>query len=370
MKIKILFLLSNFKAGGAETQFWNLVRHLNSQKFNVHVIQIENKNRIPVIREIDGIKVSVVKARFQLDPITIFRLYQYVKNNDIHLIQSLLFMDNQFARVVGLFVKIPVVTSVRGELRPILGRAKTYIELKMQMLSSRVVVNSYWLKEQLVKMGADQSKIAVIHNGIDLNNLTCEAQGFSLRTDLKIPNDAIIVGIVARLHPMKDHITYLDVMNKLIEQDKSIYGLIIGDGIEKASVENYVEQKNLVSNIFLVGEVKENIGCWYRGLDALLFTSKWGESFPNVILEAMECGVPVVATKVSAVDEIIQDQINGMLADIGDVDVLTGNLLQLLEEKDLSNKIVKNAKATVGKFSIDKMVLEYENLFESLLNES
>ena len=366
VRTKILFLLSNFKSGGAETQFWNLVNGLDRNKFEIHVIQIESKGRKAVIHKLENTTIKIVAARFQFDPLTIFEIVRYIKSHHIQLIQSLLFMDNQFARVAGKLAGIPVITSVRGELKPILGVIKTRLEIAMQRFSTRVIVNSNWLKSDLVRQGANAEKITVIYNGLSSTGLNCTTD-IQLKQRFNIPENGLVIGIVARLHPMKDHETFIKTIKTLSQKRDDIYALIIGGGNEKENIECLIASLGLENSVFFAGEITENIGCWYQSLDLLMLTSQWGESFPNVILEAMACQTPVVATDVSAVCEIIDTGINGFIAPIKDAAKLAEYTLDVLSSPERQKKFIENGLSTVEGLKKDRMVNSYDQLYTDIL---
>jgi len=370
VKIKIAFCISNFSQGGAETQFWNLVRGLDRNRFDVHVIQIENKGRRAVIRRLDNTKLHTICARFQLDPVAVLAIRKYIKRNRIQILQSFLFMDNQFARVVGALCRIPVVTSVRGELRPILGTLKTFIEYRMRFLSDRIVTNSGWLKSELVGGGAEADRVEVIYNGVDVSTLACGIPGVEIRSSLGLEEDARYIGIVARFHPMKDHETFFKAAKNLMESDSAIRCLVLGGGSEEVRIREYISDLGIQDRVLLVGEVRSDIGCWYRAMNVLMLTSRWGESFPNVILEAMSCGVPVVATDVSAVKEIITNGVDGFIVDIGDSEALAMNTNRLLDDPVLLDRVVKNGLKKVQSFNYERMISSFSQLYTSLVDDA
>lgn len=233
--------------------------------------------------------------------------------NKIDILQSLLFMDNQIARLAALLTGKPVVTSERGEIRPLHGWLNTWFEFRMQPLSERIVVNSNWLKEDLVKLGSKPEKGVVIHNGIDANFFKSNADPAITRQKYGVPSEAKVVGIVARLHPMKDHRTFFDAVGLMKASLPAIHAVVVGDGELRKTLHDYVKEIGIEKSVTILGTVTSSLPEVYRMMDILLLTSQWGESFPNVILEAMAASVPVVATNISAIPEIIIDGVNGYL---------------------------------------------------------
>jgi glycosyltransferase involved in cell wall biosynthesis len=300
----------------------------------------------------------------------IWKVSWYVNRNGINVIQSLLFMDNQIARLAGLLSRRAVITSVRGEILPLLGRLKSWFEYRMQMLSKKVIVNSNWLKDYLVEHGSHPDKIVVIHNGIEAENFKCDADPLELRRKYGFPENVPIMGIVARLHPMKDHHTFLNAVKIVKSTLPDVYAIVVGDGELMESLKVYVEDLALEKNVIFLGSVTENLSEIYRMIDVLLLTSQYGESFPNVILEAMAASVPVVSTNISAVPEIIIEEKNGFIVDKKNAELLAERVVIVLSDENLRNKFIRNGLVRVEKFGVKSMVKKHEQLYEEVLGTS
>ncbi|HFD32218.1 MAG TPA: glycosyltransferase family 1 protein [Gammaproteobacteria bacterium] len=367
----ILFLLSNFRSGGAETQYGNLIRNIDREKFIPVLGLIHYRNNAPTEKFLERFgdveKHSFYrKGKFDISVIT--SISSWAKNNNIDLIQSQLFMDNQIARLSALLARLPVVTSVRGEIGPLLGPRKMWFEQKAQIMSNKIVVNSDWLRRYLVSNGSDNNKIVVIHNGVDYSRLEHDSNKDNLRKKYNIPADNHVITIVARLHPMKDHITFLDAIKVIKNSLPNITVLVIGDGTERSKLEGYTKKLQLNDTVNFLGNVEDDINEIYGVSNLLMLTSQWGESFPNVILEAMFSRVPVVASDISAVNEIIDDGENGFLVNSKDVNAFSKAALSILEDKSLSEKLSSAGRHKSELFNIPVMVKKYEDMYQSLLS--
>ena len=169
-KISVLFLLSSFQTGGAETQYGNLIRNIDRNRITPILGLVHYKNNVPTdqyLARFGGVEEKHFVRKSKFDFSVIFSVAAYAKKNNIDLIQSQLFMDNQIARFAGLLSGIRVITSVRGEIGPLIGPRKMWFERKAQILSERIIVNSEWLGDYLSSQGVDSSKIVVIYNGVE-----------------------------------------------------------------------------------------------------------------------------------------------------------------------------------------------------------
>lgn len=364
--IKILFLLSNFCAGGAERQYFNLIRGINRQSFEVHVGLIAYHNSKPsqsLLESLSGTKVHLFERKHKADLSVITAIARYAKKNNIDIIQSLLFMDNQIARLAGLLSRRPAITSIRGEILPLLGRLKSWFEYRMQSLSRKIIVNSFWLKDYLVQHGSRADKVVVIHNGTEPDNFRTNIDRDLLREKYKIAVGARVIGIVARLHPMKDHVTFFDAVKLIKKEIPAAHAVVAGDGELRDFLKEYVRKIGIENDVTFMGTVTDALPEIYRMMDVFLLTSQWGESFPNVILEAMSASVPVVAANISAVSEIIKDGKNGYLVEKKDAALFAGRAVKLLTDAETRHSFIQSGLRRAEEFSVDKMVREYEELY-------
>lgn len=183
-----MFLLSSFQAGGAERQYFNLIHGIDKAEFQVFVGMIQYRHNRPsqtLLESLTEVEVQLFERRHRADISIVTEVARFARAHDVDIIQSLLFMDNQIARLAGLIGKKPVVTSIRGEILPLLGKYKCWLEYKMQGLSAKIIVNSRWLKEYLVRHGSKAEKVIVIHNGTASLKFRSEADPSALREKIK-----------------------------------------------------------------------------------------------------------------------------------------------------------------------------------------
>lgn len=365
-KKKIGFLLSSFGIGGAERQYWYLINNLDRSQFEVFLIRISHKKNRPSSSSLPaGIVAATFVMKHKLDLGVVFRIAQYVRKNRIDLLQSLLFLDNQIAKLVGLLAWKPVITSVRGG--PHLGKFRTWIDHHFAWLSKRIIVNSRWLKGVLVKDGVDLNKVLVIHNGINSASFQSNVDQVQIKNKFGAGEDQKILTIVARLHPMKQHRMFFDVVKMISERVPNILALVAGEGDLRQELEEYVDMVGLRSRVIFLGAVQKDLPELLRITDVLLLTSGWGESLPNVLLEGMAAGVPLVSTNIHGIPEIIDEGVSGFMISSGDCCAMAARVVELLENDVLRHRIVEGGLQKVQTFSMDTMVRTYEKLYKNML---
>jgi len=364
MRRKVGFLVSSFDVGGAERQYDYLINTLSRDLFDVHVLQISHRKSKPKDKTYQDASVVAFEMKHRLDVGILFNIARYIRQNRIELIQSQLFLDNQIARAVGFLSGCPVVTSVRGG--PTLGGLRTWVEHGFQFLAKKVVVNSHWLKNLLVKEGVKAGKITVIHNGIDPEKFVSSADPVMVKEKYHIAPSAKVMGIVARLNPVKDHKAFFNTVKIVSEKVPNVHAVVAGDGELREELENYVREIGLSDSVSFLGSVGRELPDVLRMMDVFLLTSRV-ESLPNVLLEAMSASIPVVATNTHGVPEIVDDGINGYLVSVGDSAAMAEKVVMLLTDDVTRKRFIENGLSKGQDFSVPSMVRKYEQLYQEVL---
>jgi glycosyltransferase involved in cell wall biosynthesis len=192
---------------------------------------------------------------------------------------------------------------------------------------------------------AQTEKISVLPNGIDLESFqTVESgAGDSVRTELGLAHACKLIVMVGRLAPEKDWPTFLEIARNF--PDPARYAFVaVGSGWQGEQLQKFV-QDNGLSNVHFLGQ-RQDVPSILKEADAFLLTSRF-EAFPNVILEAMAAGCPVIATRTAGSEFIIQHESNGMLVEVGDVPGFVGNLERVLSDPDLAGRLLLNAHESI-----------------------
>jgi glycosyltransferase involved in cell wall biosynthesis len=181
------------------------------------------------------------------------------------------------------------------------------LEARLAYRTDLIIANSQAARADAVRRGMPADRIAVVPNGIDSQAMAPDAAaGRSQRRSWRIPEHGFVVGCVARLDPMKDHLTLLEAGAQFLKDNRDSYFVLVGQGPA-----NFSRQlKSAAANIepagrFIWADPTTDMRPIYNAFDIATLSSAFGESFPNVVGEAMACGVPVAATDVGNVRQII-----------------------------------------------------------------
>jgi glycosyltransferase involved in cell wall biosynthesis len=215
--------------------------------------------------------------------------------------------------------------------------------------------------------GFPASRIEVIPNGIPLEKFA-QAE-IAPATDLPWPKDRKHLGMVARFHPIKNHSLLIRGMAELAKQRDDVDLLLAGDGPLRGELETLTNKLGLTNRVRFLG-VRNDVPAILSGLDVFLLTSRC-EAAPLTILEAMAAGVPVVATRVGGIPEMIRDGVDGLLVDPDRPDEVAAAVLRLLNEPDLAARLVASAKQRVrDEFLIEMTIAKTAALYEQLAPKS
>jgi len=231
--------------------------------------------------------------------------------------------------------------------------------------ADKIITVSNATKEYVLSLGANPNKIKVLHNGVDLKRFkplpTVKAE---MRKKLGIPKDAKVVLTVRRLVYKNGVDTLIDAANLAVKKKPNLVFIIAGKGPDMTSVQNQIEQLGLEKNIKLTGFVADkDLHLYYNTADLFVLPSKSGEGLPLVALEAMACGLPVIATNVGGINEIMIKNF-GKLVPANNPEALTD---AIIEFADINNNTEELRAIVEAQYSWDKNVDKLIEIYEELI---
>ncbi len=284
----------------------------------------------------------------------IFQLSQLIKKERPDLIIVHGYSTHIWTKIAVAISKVSVKLIHVEHNREKYSMIRSFLTKKLDKYTDKYICVSNGVAENLARQGIDKNKEVVIYNGIDKNKFFNKKMG----------NEVFTIGMVGRFSKQKNQIILIKAIEKIIKADVPIKLILMGSGKTKKNCEKYVKKSNLEENIvFVEGKFTDLIS----KLDLFVLSTKY-EGLPLVVCEAMAANIPVIATNVPGVDEIIEDQVNGLLTKLNDYDDLANKVLNCINDKGLMQKLTYNAQKTVNyKFSQHKMLDNYYNEIISLV---
>lgn len=210
-------------------------------------------------------------------------------------------------------------------------------------------------------------KIRVIYNGVNTDRfVSLNSDAALARKDSGLPTDRFLIGSVGRLVPIKDHSTLLQAAELLLRQGNNLHVLLVGDGPERATLQQYVASMPALSGRVTFLGASDRVPELLKAMDVFVLPSI-SEGMSNTILEAMATGLPVVVTRAGGNAEMIDHEFSGLLFAPRDVRTLASHLARLIENPDLRRHLGEAARRrAVERFSLAEMLRRYRDLYFEL----
>lgn len=357
-KHRVCLMTTDSSWGGTENMIAGLVRGL-SRSFTVTLVTLKGDNIL--IHKVSAYCEQTLNLNLK-SPFNTFKLNElmnFLRNGKFDILHTFLFHANILGRVLGRLADIPVIISSQRSVDVWRKRRHIILDRWTAGWADHIVSNSMAGKKRLESVERiSPDKISVIYNGIFQTSAPV-----SLRPRASGPP---VIGMVANFRGMKGHDIFIEAAELLLQEGHDLRFIIAGDGPERGKYEMLVRNLNLQGKISFLGFVSP-IEDALQQMDVFVLPSEW-EGFPVSILEAINAGVPVIATQVGGIPEIVIPEETGMLIPPRDVQSLKGAILRLLEDTHLRKKIVQNARQAIStRFTHEKMIDSTRHLYLSLI---
>ena len=350
MKKKIFFVLSSLTAGGSERVYWLLSQNFNKEEFDVSLVLLDLRDPFfsPELEGIRVVNLNSIRASKSF-----FKLYKLLKEEKPYAVFTTGGHISTLLSIISCFVKIPYLigreTSVIDIMVTFAGPRAKILDLFVGAAYRRIrigVCQSDEVKQSLAKKyHIPVKKLVVIPNPVIPNNILKEKNHNRVNT-------RIIV--VARLSIEKGLFRLLEIFKDLPQN----YTLnIAGDGSLRSELLDRIGELNLETRVKLVGQVKD-INSFIAKHDLMLLTS-YTEGFPNVVIEALSVGIPVVSFLVGGIPSIIKNGFNGYIIQQDDMPTFKRFTIKACNQNWDSAAIKRDVNV---RFGIDKVVARYESL--------
>lgn len=375
--MKILFLIRSLDRGGAERQLCLLANALADAGHTVHVCTFyrpgDTLNYLDVLSG-TGVCLHDLGKSGRWDVLGfLFRCWRLVSDIEPEVVHGYLPTGNILASFCKLVrPRTRLVFGVRSDVMHLqfydcIGRFAYWLERRMASIANLVIANSSQGGETY---RAYCREVAIIPNGIDTEKFCPNAgAGIAFREQWKIDHDAFLIGMVARIDPMKDHETFLRAAAAFAKRCSNVKFVVVGGGDfqRQQKLQRLADRLGVLSSVIWAGEFDDMPAC-YNALDLVTLASK-GEGFPNVIAEAMACAVVPVVSNVGAVLELVGDA--GAVVPVGDADALKKSWFSFHEmtKEDLKAVGAKARDRIGSNFSTDILARESEKILMSLLQK-
>ena len=373
--IRVAHVITTLSTGGAETMLYKLLCAMDRERFSAEVFAFGGGaigQRIA--RELDIPVVTFGREAESVKPSAAARVLAQLLGRRRQLIQTWMYHANLLGGIAGRALGAPVIWNIRRGSLEHLRRRTRWVARTCSFLSravpARIVCCSSASLEEHAIAGYDRARMEVIPNGFDLARYQPDASAReALRQGLGIGAQTPVVGLVARYDPCKDHATFLKAAALVHSRHRRVRFLLCGQGVDGLNTElvAVLQALGLEAHCSLLGRF-DNIPRHMSALD-LLMSSSACVGFPNVLGEAMACGVPCVATDVGDSRSIVGT--TGRLCPPGDSQALATACLELLDmPAERRAELGAAARLHIERnYSLRSVAARYEHLYTSVLEE-
>lgn len=340
----ILYISPLSHIGGGEVSLLLILKHLDKERFKIRVICYSEGPVVEKARNL-GIDVNIFKrSSFFSNFAIVWDIFRYIKKNNIQLVH----VNTLDIRggIAAWLARIPFIGHLRVII-PFTWRDRLFVRFSGKVIAvSNAAIDAFCGERKYLS-----EKFIVIPNTVEVTeNLTTAP----LRRDFSIPEDAKLVGAVGRIDLWKGYEYFIEAATRIKKKIGNIYFFIIGGtSAEDREGQGYLDilerqvyDLGLKGSLFFTGFREDAIET-IKALDVLVVPSvvlkmdkgEVTEGFGRVAIEAMAVGVPVVASNVGGLKEIIEDRVSGLLVTPGNPEAIAGAVISLIENPELANSI-------------------------------
>lgn len=359
-----------FKEGGMEQGLLNLINHGASDRFYHIIICLTEAGAFAGRLRSSACEVIELRKRAGNDFRLPRRIAEVARQHRLHILHArgwpTLVESAIGAKLAGVRATI---YGFHGKTMEDLGGV-SYKRRLVQRIMVRcyrqiVTLNSRMRAELAAECKLPEDRIQIIANGVDVNVFCPRKDREALRGAWGLPANRLVIGSVARLDPVKNHEVILRALSRLRTYPCKPFFLLVGEGSHRSVLESEIARLQLGGDVSLVG-YSDHISKFLNCMDIYVQSSLY-EGFSNTILEAMACGLPVLATDVGGTKDLLPENHWEYLFQPEDDETLAALLLRLQQDSDLRDALAMQARRhAVGNFSVQTMVAQYENMYAKL----
>ena len=369
--IKVSLLIPTLDQSGAEKQLALLATTLPRDEFEVQVIALTRGGPYERLLKENHIPVKILNKRFRFDPFAYRALKKTLQRQQPDILHTWLFAANSYGRMAVKHLpssqKRPKVIVSERCIDSWKSNWQHKVDRSLLPQTSLLVGNSQGVIDFYREKGVPESILRVVHNGIpSANSTVCETTRCQLFKEQNLPENARLIAFVGRLARQKRVEDLLWAVELLRQMNENVILLVIGDGPERAKLEQLAHKYTVTPNVRFLGH-RNDVSKLLPLFEIFLLASDF-EGQSNSIMEAMSYGIPVIASDIQPNRELVIHGKTGFLTSVGDCTGFAQYAERILANSQLAKEMASaSQKRMQEEFSIDKMVQRYAALYREVL---
>lgn len=376
-KKTIIFVIDGLGVGGAERLMIPILSSLDRERFEARVCVLQSREGNPLAADIQalGIPVDSLNIRHLRDLMAISKLRGYLKKYNADIVHTQLEFANILGNIAARSLDLPGISTIHvlpvqaGGLKV---RLHQWVEwMALRIFCDRVItVSEETWRHYANQSGIPSEKLLTIYNGIDLERFQRVEPDLAhvvVRREFGLPDDAILLITVAVLRPPKGIQFMIRALPSILARFSNVYYLVVGDGVHANVLADEAVQNNVIEHVLFAGS-RRDIAQLLSGSDIFILPTLT-EALPTVLAEAMACHLPIIASAVGGVPEMVQTGENGILVGPADPVELSVACTQLLANRDLRISMGEKGWLQVNeKFNVKRQVLQLQEQYLGLIH--
>jgi len=365
---RILHLFVTLPMGGAENLLLSILRRLNPERFASTVCCIGERGLLG--DKVLEMGVPLVELHMLhkggVDKQIVPTLVDILRRERIDLVHSHLYHANFYGRLAAKKAGIPVIASIHNTYN----RPKWHRRLVNWYLShhtAAIIAGSEEIRHDIVRYDhVPESLVEIIPNSVDLSLSESALSKEEARSNLGLPENTLVLGTVGRLEEQKGHRYLIEALSLLIRDGLNAYLLLVGDGRERIALENLTTKLGLQDRVLFLG-TRNDLGNLFRAMDLFIMPSLW-EGLSLAMLSAMATSLPVIATSVGGVRQVLGNDEFGFTISPGDPQALAAKIKEC--QGDWQNTLhrgIQGMQHVRDHYSDDAMVKRLEVVYSRVL---
>lgn len=371
LPIGVLQVISNLEYGGAQRQVIELANNLDERRFDVHVCSLSDYVPLGAMLRDAERRLHIIRKRAKYDLTVVPRLARLLRRLGTRVVHGYLFDAEIASRLAGRLAGVPLIVGSERNTDYVMKRSHKIVYRMTRSWCDLVVANSRAGAEFNRRMlGHDVSQYRVVHNGVDTERFR-PGDGRAVRHELGITDDESVVGMFGSFKAQKNHPLLIAAAKLVLDRQpqtrflfvgEQLYGGMHGSDQYRQKIDALVTQSGIRSRCLFAGN-RNDVERLYAACDVTVLPSLF-EGTPNVLLESMACGVPVVATDVSDNADIAPDGQVGYIVPLNDPQVMAMRIVSLVEDPELQNSFGARARTWVEqRFSVRRLIEQMAEVY-------
>ncbi len=365
-----MHIVGRLPIGGAEVLLLNTCRKMEGFGYSIHICSLTDKGVLGPEFENMGIPIYTLN----IDPYVynirgLFHLIRLIRKIKPHIVQTHIYPANTLGRAAAFIANVPVVIATEHGLYRWKKKRQFVIDRVLALISDKIIVVSNAAKKHIHRSSKiPLNKLQTIYNFIDTEPFRPKQTRSAMRHELGLFPQDLVIGSVGRMVKAKGYGVLIQAVEALIAEGQEVKLVLVGDGLHLETLKKIARDYRMESHCIFTG-YRRDVADMLNIMDIFVLPTL-EEGFGMSIIEAFLLKLPVIATRVDAIPEIIEDGVNGLLVPPNNGKELKAAIYRLIQNKTLSATLGFNGFETVSKrFSSDIQVNVLDQFYRSLLEQ-